>query len=392
MNIAIIAVAYNRVNSLQRLLFSLEKTRYDTNDVSLIISVDKSDTDVVECFADGYKWPHGRKIVDKHETNLGLRPHMLSLGKWFDSFDAIVVLEDDIVVSPNFYAYTKQTVEKYASCPDIAGISLYGFRVNYQTGFPFEPIKDEHDVYFMNCAMSWGEVWMRDSWNRFHEWYLQHQEFSIEPHLPRRICRWNKKSWLKYHTRYCIEQDKFFVHPYISLSSNFGDAGVHNSEGGNTAYQVELQSGVKDIYSLPEFGSKAVYYDGFFENIAICDHLGMSSEELCVDLQGEWHNRLNKRFWLTTEVRNFRIIKSFGLNYRPIDANVLDDNNGSRIFLYDTLEVNKNPITYNRKGILYKYRIDNIIFLIIRYGFMSAFKDGIELIKQRIRLKLRRIH
>ena len=132
MNIAIIAVTYNRPRSLARLLDSLEQAYYPTNqNITLIISVDKSNTDEVEKFADQYKWPHGTKIVDRHEQNLGLRPHMMSLGKWFEQYDAIVVLEDDLVVSPNYYTYTVQTVEKYHSCPAIAGISLYGFSVNY---------------------------------------------------------------------------------------------------------------------------------------------------------------------------------------------------------------------------------------------------------------------
>ena len=49
-------------------------------------------------YADSYEWKHGNKIVDKHETNLGLRDHMLSLGKWFEFFDAIIVLEGGEIV------------------------------------------------------------------------------------------------------------------------------------------------------------------------------------------------------------------------------------------------------------------------------------------------------
>lgn len=390
MNIAVIAVAYNRVNSLQRLLHSLECAYYDSEEVSLIISVDKSDTNVVECFADNYNWPHGMKKVDKHEHNLGLRPHMMSLGKWFETYDAIVVLEDDIIVSPNYFTYTKQTVDKYSSCPDIAGISLYGFRVNYQTRLPFEPIKDEHDVYFMNCAMSWGEIWMRDSWTRFYEWYLQHQDFTAEPHLPNRICRWNKKSWLKYHTRYCIEENKFFVHPYVSLSSNFGDAGVHNSQGDNTTFQVELQAGIKSRYDLPDFGSKAVYYDGFFENNAIYEKLGMTPDVLCVDLQGEWHNRLNRRYWLSTEIKDYKIVKTYGLNYRPIESNILLDNEGRQIFLYDTQLKEKNPNSSLGMDVAYRYRTPSIAILVIKCGFHFLWNDFVTLIKQRIKIKLGR--
>lgn len=382
-NIAIVAVAYNRVDSLSRLLKSLDLAYYDEN-VTLVISVDKSNTDIVEHFADNYEWKHGEKIVDKHEKNLGLRTHMMSLGKWFDRFDAIVVLEDDIVVSPNFYSYTKQTVEKYHSCQNIAGISLYGFSINYQIGLPFQPVKDKHDIYFMNCAMSWGEVWMRDSWKKFYAWYLEHQDFPMMKHLPRSICSWNQKSWLKYHTRYCIEQNKYFVHPYTSLSTNFGDAGEHSDGTSNTIYQVPMQCGNKTSFLLPDFDSKATYYDGFFENIELYEVLGYKPDELCIDLQGEWHNRLNRRYWLTTEVGDYKIVRSFGLNYRPIDLNVLNNNEGKQIFLYDTSVAAKNPNKKNRKSFLYRYHLSNMLYFVRSYGFGYALKDFIEAVKSKI--------
>ncbi len=373
MNIAIVAVAYNRCDSLSRLLKSLENAYYDSL-VTLIISVDKSNTDIVEKFADNYVWAHGEKIVDKHRENLGLRSHMMSLGKWFERFDAIVVLEDDIVVSPNFYAYTYQAVEKYYECPEIAGISLYGFSVNYQTGKPFVPFKDEHDAYFMNCAMSWGEVWMRNSWTRFYEWYLCHQDFPVELHLPKSICLWNKKSWLKYHTRYCIEENKFFVFPYISLSTNYGDVGEHN-KGNNSVFQVILQEGIKHNYDFPEMGGAATYYDGFFENIELYNKLGFTCEDLCIDLQGEQSNRLKRRYWLTTSVANYKPIKTYGLSFRPIEKNIFVENPGCDIFLYDTKQSIKNKKTDNKKHYLFSLYLNSSVPFLRNYGWKQIFVD-----------------
>lgn len=386
MTIAIIAVAYNRVDSLRRLLSSLEKAYYDEQ-VSLVISVDKSDTDKVESYAENYFWPHGTKIVDKHVKNLGLRPHMMSLGKWFDSYDAIVVLEDDIIVSQSFYYYVKQAVDKYSKRDEIAGISLYSIAVNYQTGVLFEPLKDEHDAYFMNCAMSWGEVWMRDSWKKFYDWYLCHQDFPLMPHLPYRVCSWNKKSWLKYHTRYCIEENKFFVHPYVSLTTNFGDAGVHSKGTANTVYQVPIQNGKKDLFSLPDYDGNAIFYDGFFENISLYGTLGLNPDELCLDLYGEWSNRLNKRYWLTTEVKDFKIINKFGLNFRPIEANVLLNNSGEKIFLYDTSIVEKNNYKEDRKVFLYHFHLADMYGFIRKYGCKNSLKDFLAVLKKKSRIK-----
>lgn len=391
-NIAIVAVAYNRCDSLQRLLASLERAYYDAP-ATLIISVDKSNTDKVELFADEYQWPHGDKIVDKHEKNLGLRPHMMSLGKWFNQFDAIIVLEDDIVVSPNFYTYTQQTVEKYSDCKDIAGISLYSNAVDFHTANPFQPIKDEHDVYFLQLAASWGEVWMRDSWRTFYEWYLSHQDFPTDMlQLPKTIRAWNSKSWLKYHDWYCVEENKYFVHPYVSLSTNFDEVGQHSVGFCRTHYQVVLQEGVKHNYLLPDFGASAVYYDGFFENVALYKALNMNQDELCIDLNGEWDNRLKRRYWLTTKQANYKIIRSFGLSFRPIDENILLDNPGENIYLYDTAISETHSVKKNlNEVILYHYRIRNIIWTIRSYGFSYTIRDLNKLIKHRYNCLKKRI-
>lgn len=372
--IAIITVAYNRVDSLKRLLGTLENAYYGDEHPTLIISIDKSNTDVVESFADEYSWPHGEKIVRKHEANMGLRNHMMSLGEWFDKFDTLVVLEDDIVVSPNFYTYTRQASDKYIGNMKIAGISLYSFGMNYQSRMPFTPQKNEYDVYFMKCAMSWGEVWMKPQWEEFYQWYLSHQDFPLVPHLPECICGW-KKSWLKYHTRFCIEEDRYFIHPYTAVSTNYGDAGTHNNGAKSSLFQVVLQDGKKQQYLLPENPGEAIRYDGFFENESLYDKLQLSESEVCLDICGMKHNRQNRRYWLTTEIKDFKIVRSFALSCRPIEMNVIKDISGSDIFLYDTQVIEKNKRKANNSVLLYYSNQSDAISFNSRYGWSRLLKD-----------------
>ena len=72
-NIAIVTVAYNRVKSLSRLLNSLLCA--DIDNAPLIISIDKSNTNEVERYANDFIWPYGEKKVITHKENLGLRKH-----------------------------------------------------------------------------------------------------------------------------------------------------------------------------------------------------------------------------------------------------------------------------------------------------------------------------
>lgn len=376
-SIAIIVVTYNRLNSLRRLLLSLESADYNQESPTLIISIDKSNTDIIEKFADSYNWPHGFLIVDKHDKNLGLKEHMLSLGKWFDQFEAIVVLEDDIVVSPGFYSYTRESVERYYDNSRIAGISLYNFEVNYQTGTPFQPINNGQDVFFMNCAMSWGEVWMKDSWTKFYKWYNVNKDFSPSDSLPQRIFEFGPKSWLKYHTRYCIEQDLLFVYPYVSLSTNCSDAGTHNIDCNRTQYQTNILRGKIDSYRFPDTFKDAIIYDGFFENSLIYKSIGLSKDVLCIDLYSKNLNKQGKRYWLTSRVENYRIVKSYGINYRPIEINVLVDNPGNDIFIYDTSIYENNRNVDRQRSFLFLYHVDSMLFHVRDYGFVRIIKDFI---------------
>ena len=383
MNIAITVIAYNRVESLARLLASLLRAHYDANSVPLFISVDKSNTDAVAQYADAFVWPHGVKKVVKQVTNLGLRKHVLSQGALLANYDALVVLEDDLVVAPYFWNFTQQTVRKYANDDRVAGISLYSFAVNNQTRHPFLPMRDGHDIYFMNCAMSWGQVWLKRQWQAFEKWYAQHLEFPDLPHLPQSICSWDERSWLKYHTRYCIENNKFFVYPYTSYTTNFADVGIHSDTLCNL-YQVPLQQGVIPALRLPDLEQACTRYDGFFENKQLYSALGYKEEECCLDLQGENGNRTHKRYWLTTRRLPYKCCQSYGYFYRPIEQNVLLRLPGEGIYLYDTTErVKRKPV--HQPVLLATHFITNAFLFVREYGFKYLWYDFLELVKYKLR-------
>ena len=353
MNIAICVVTYNRLNSLKRLLKDLENSYYHRN-VTLIISVDKSSSDEIEKFVKSYNWPFGEKRCAFHETNLGLRKHIIEIGSYLDEFDAIVVLEDDISVSSNFYNYALSCVDKYFENDDIAGISLYRFPLNYHNTLPFIPLYSNSDVFLMQNAMSWGEIWMKRQWKEFMEWYeLNKSDFTYEPHLPKSICSWGHNSWLKYHTKYCIEKNKYFVYPYNSLSSNNSEKGEHSTTK-QTQYQTSLFYGEKNNYNLNEI----IKYDAFFENEILYDFFKLSKDSLCIDFYGTKKNILHKRYFLTREHLDYRILASYGLQLKPYEMNIIKNVEGNDLFLYDTSiqdNFKQKTSSSNFKRIVYLY-------------------------------------
>lgn len=387
--IALVIIAYNRISSLKRLLQSLEQGYYDEEDnVPLIISIDKSNTDEVERFADEYEWEFGDKIVVKHQQNLGLKRHVLSQGKWLEEYDAIVVLEDDVVVAQDYWHYVKQCVVRYQHMDEIAGISLYGFSVNYHLFHPFIPLhKDENDVYMMHCAMSWGEVWMRNAWKKFYEWYKNNKDFYPSSNLPESICSWGDKSWLKYHTRYCIEENKFFVFPYVSYSTNFGDCGTHVLSSSNSIYQVPLLQGKNRSLSLPNIRD-AVIYDGFFENTGLYSALGLSPSECCLDLNGANGNKEHKKYWLTTKRLPYKVMRHYALKMRPLELNVLKDvNEGTGIYLYDISASEPSSLKINdNQAFLIPYFITNAFLFLREYGYVNVIRDFFSVVKCKLNM------
>ena len=101
--IAIVAVGYNRKKSLERLLSSLEVAYYQHEDIPLVISIDASGDEEVYALAREYNWTHGEKYVNIQQERLGLKNHIYQCGDLTKYFKAIILLEDDLYVSPYFY-------------------------------------------------------------------------------------------------------------------------------------------------------------------------------------------------------------------------------------------------------------------------------------------------
>ena len=334
--IGIVTIGYNRKISLKRLVDSLLISNIKQN-VDLIMSIDKSNVNEVVEYAETVEWKYGKKIIKTFPTNLGLKKHVLTCGNYLNeyNYDAIIVLEDDVVVAPGFLNYACQAVEKYKDDTNIAGISLYTHTWNLNLRRPFVPIKREFDAYFLQYAQSWGQIWMKKQWNDFYNWYIEKKYESIDKsQIPKNVLDWDEKSWLKYHIEYCIDRNKYFVYPYYSLTTNFDDAGTH-VEKNSTRMQVPMDLSTNKQYILPDFYDCNIKYDAFFENTDLYNVLGISAKDLEIDLYGIKEVNTEKRYLLSTKQLNFKIIRSFGLQLKPQELNIYSNINGNDIFLYD---------------------------------------------------------
>jgi hypothetical protein len=328
---AIVVVAYNRPASLSRLLRSLAKANFSgCGAVELVISVDYSDDDQVARIARSFEWTAGPKRLIARPRTMGLRNHVLACGDLVSEYEAIVLLEDDLVVSPEFYQYGLKALAFYQRDPVIAGISLYSFMYNEFADVPFGVIDDGNDVYFLQSAVSWGQIWTTAQWTAFRRWLQAHADQERFTALPRKVVReWPDTSWKKYFNAYVAAAGKYFVVPRYAMSTNMGDVGTHF---GSTVTRFTTPiSLARRCFRFTPLAESRCRYDAFFELEADClKSLAPSLAEfdLCVDLNGTKElSQINAKYVLTS--RPTRVtVRSFGLRHLPAELNVILDEPG----------------------------------------------------------------
>ena len=87
---AIVVVAYNRANSLKRILKFISKGFYPEGNIPLIISIDKGNNNDVIKIANDFEWTHGDKQVICHEVNLGLRAHIIECASRSREYGSVI--------------------------------------------------------------------------------------------------------------------------------------------------------------------------------------------------------------------------------------------------------------------------------------------------------------
>ncbi|MCR5420167.1 MAG: hypothetical protein K6E98_04095 [Lachnospiraceae bacterium] len=361
--VAIVVIAYNRAESLLRLLDSISEAYYPKGvDIPLIISVDKSDSEAVANIAREYVWEHGYKSVRLYETNLGLREHVLSCGDIACEYDGAILLEDDLYVSPSFYMYTLAALTRTRMVGRIGGISLYNHLFNVHSREPFEAIYDGYDNYYLQMASSWGQAFSGEQWESFRKWYEVYKEEEIgADNVPENVSSWSAKSWLKYYIKYLIDTDRYFLYPRISFTTNFADEGEHMKKGtGICDLQVPIAGlnryGQID-FRFSDLDESMAIYDAYFENLCLEHRLPQAVRgQVSIDLYGTKQSGGYKRYVLSSRPLPYRMLESYGRRMRPIDANVVYKPEGRDFFLYDTTKPGKAPKVKKVDKYLYNYR------------------------------------
>lgn len=327
---AIVVAAWNRPQALRRLLDSLARGHFPA-ETTLHISIDHFEYDAVAQLAEGFAWPFGHKVVEQHPQRLGLRQHLLHCGGLSEEYGAIILLEDDLAVSPWMYDYAQQAMEFFAEDQAIAGISLYKYAVAESCHQPFEPWQDAVDNWFLQLPSSWGAAFTAAQWQGFMTWLAAN--FQQLPTLPAYIDNWSAQSWKKLMAAYLIATGKYFAFPRFSLSTNFEDYGAHATTRG--LFQVPLLMG-KRAWRFGKIADSLAVYDAHFEPLAtnlkrICPAL--ATYDFAVDLLGQKSKSFLDRPWVLTRRRGGEAALAFAATAIPLELNLQIQSSGDQLRL-----------------------------------------------------------
>ena len=230
----IILFTYKRLDTLKLTVNALQ-LNFLALESDLIIYSDgpksENDSHAVVMVRSYLRTVQGFKSINIIESsiNKGLaRSIVEGVSQVVSQYGKVIVLEDDLITSPNFLHFMNQALDFYNDIKKVFSISGYSIQ-----------IKNHHsttDVYFTHRASSWGWATWSDRWQTIDWDVSDYSSFKNSKELRRNFNKMGSDmsqmldrqmqgkldSWA---IRWCYHQykyDLFSAHPMVSKISNIG--------------------------------------------------------------------------------------------------------------------------------------------------------------------------
>ncbi|KAK0467366.1 uncharacterized protein EV420DRAFT_1508285 [Desarmillaria tabescens] len=244
-------ITKDRPHSLARLLSSFASGRFYGDRLDLRINLEQSSDDATVHLARNFQWIHGSVFMHHRVIHGGLLPAVVE--SWYPNSNHSygLLLEDDVELSPLFYAWIKMTILRYRygeECnvsPQLFGVSLYqqkhielhsDGRRKFDARALFKSLElPVSSPYLSQIPCSWGAVYFPEHWREFHDYLsVRFSELSLKidativPEV--RSNQW-RKSWKKYFIELVYLRGYVMLYPnfadFVSLSTNHLEVGSH---------------------------------------------------------------------------------------------------------------------------------------------------------------------
>ncbi len=161
----ILLFTYKRLDTLRQTVAALEKNDMAASSDLFIFSdaAKKEEDEAVVIRVRAYlKTITGFRSIQiiEREKNLGLARSIISGTSWvLSTHGRVIVLEDDLITTPNFLAFMNAALERYKAETSVFSISGYSFNLKSSR------LQYDKDAYFLNRGWSWGWATWKDRWD-----------------------------------------------------------------------------------------------------------------------------------------------------------------------------------------------------------------------------------
>jgi len=232
---------YNRPAHLSRTLYALKQNALADKSELYVFSDNGDDVDLV---CEMIKDIKGFKKVNVHLSAFhnGLRNSIITgVNYLFITYDKVIVMEDDLVTSPNFLTYMNECLDKFKNNQTIGSI----------TGYNAINMPDSYDkpVYLSPRPGSWGWATWRDRWDSFKVYDVSKKDkagFNIGGddlyRMLKRQRRGEIDSWAIDWAFTHYKKSWYCVYPCTSKVCNIGIGSGTNCNTRTTAYDVKIDT------------------------------------------------------------------------------------------------------------------------------------------------------
>jgi hypothetical protein len=369
---AIIVLAYQRLYSLQRLLYSLVMAgrSFDPQKpLRLIISLDDGASKEVLSFSKNFFSKYFEITLVEQETKLGVDKHNLWAMEQAEQLGSVMVLEDDTMVSPSLFHYAAHASAFFKDDPSIGGISLYNYVRNEVCHYPFCKIEEGYFNYFYQKASSRGLLITRDQWLGFRNFKPGAKAID----MPRVYQKWGDEVWEKQFNRYLISESKYWVYPRTSLTTNFGEPGAHvNKKIYRHAFQSNIQVSLQRTFDLIAFKNSKAIYDAYGEAVLVP---GFKAGEITMDVLGVRDlNKITTKYILTSR-HCLRSDEHYALELCPPELNVLYHQHGKDLHVAEPGAVKETRLQKQKRLLMLHYYFypDKGLLHLLRLKLLEIF-------------------
>ncbi len=266
----VVVFAYNRADLLKNTLCSLKNAVLsEKSDIYIYIDCpsnlagDKEKVESVRKIAENFEIGRS-KTIRVSSVHLGLAKSVIGgTTEIINRYGSVIVVEDDLHLSPSFLIYMNTMLQAYESDNRIMQISGFGVKISSST-------KDYSEIYLNKRAQSWGWATWKNRWDTM-DWEISDYELFMKNKIQKRnfkrlgsdllqtlhsYKKENKDIWLIAYIYNMYSKNMFSVCPFRSLVRNDG-FGVDASNCKNyNRYRIDFN---KEI--LKSDAPQSIVYD-----------------------------------------------------------------------------------------------------------------------------------